>query len=133
MEKFYYISWLPYIAGSITQYLISVGYIEPSFVGKHAFILGVMAQVGFIALALTERMRKNEQDKLYHLSHHIKSGLPRQLNLTNTIKKLSHSSSDIKNFSVITIQPEHIENIQHYVNDTTLFSLFSDLVKLSVI
>jgi EAL domain-containing protein (putative c-di-GMP-specific phosphodiesterase class I)/GGDEF domain-containing protein len=120
-------SWLPYIAGSITQYLISVGYIEPSFVGKHAFILGVMAQIGFIALALTERMRKNEQDKLYHLSHHIKSGLPRQLNLTNTVKELSHSSSGINNFSVITIQPEHIENITHYVNDTTLFSLFKRL------
>ncbi|WP_426370376.1 EAL domain-containing protein [Pseudocolwellia sp. HL-MZ7] len=119
--KFYYISWLPYLAGSITQYLISVGYIECSFVGKNAFILGVIAQVGFIALALTERMRKNEQDKLHHLSHHIRSGLPRQLNLTNAIKKLSNHN---KNFSVIVIQPEHIQNIQHYVDDLTLFALF---------
>ncbi len=119
--KFYYISWLPYLAGSVTQYLISVGYVEYSFVAKNAFILGVITQIGFIALALTERMRKNEQDKLHHLSHHIKSGLPRQLNLTNTIKRLSDNN---EKFSVIVIQPEHIQNMQHYVDDITLFALF---------
>lgn len=125
--KFYYISWFPFLAGLITQHLILIGYVEATFVGKNSFILGVILQVDFIALALTERMRKNEQDKVYHLSHHTQTGLPRQLNLTNAIKTLHKKSNASKDFCVVVIQPEHIENIKHYVDDKTILTLFKQL------
>ncbi|WP_076419046.1 EAL domain-containing protein [Colwellia sp. UCD-KL20] len=125
--KFYYISWLPFIVGSGTQHLLSTGYIASSFLSKNAFMLGVMAQIGFIILALAERMRKNEQNKLYYLSHHTQSGLPRQLNLVKTIQHLSQSFSTKQSFCVVVVQPEQIEKIKHYVDDSTVFSLFKRL------
>lgn len=125
--KFYYVSWLPFLIGSIIQHMLSIGCIAPSFLSKNAFMLGVMAQIGFITLALAERMRKNEQDKLHYLSHHAQSGLPRQLNLVKTIKHLSQSFSNKQSFCVVVVQPEHIEKIKHYVDDSTVFSLFKRL------
>lgn len=122
--KFYYLSWLPFMIGVITHHLALLSYIDSSFISQNAFMLGVMIQLGFITFALAERMRKNEQDKLHHLTHHAQSGLPRQLNLVNTIKQIDLSLTKNKNFCVVIIQPEHIEKIKHYVDDSYVFSLF---------
>jgi len=122
--KFYYLSWFPFIIGAITHHLVILGYIKLSFISQNAFMLGVMIQLGFITFSLAERMRKNEQNKLHHLTHHAQSGLPRQLNLANTIKQINLSLTVNQNFFVIILQPEHIEKIKHYVDDTYVFSLF---------
>lgn len=122
--KFYYLSWLPFMVGAITHHLVLLGYIDSSFISQNAFMLGVMIQLGFITFALAERMRKNEQDKLHHLTHHAQSGLPRQLNLVNTIKQIDLSLTEKQDFCVVIIQPEHIEKIKHYVDNSYVFSLF---------
>jgi len=122
--KYYYLSCIPFLIGVVTQYLIQIDYLSISSVNQNTLLVGITLQVIFITFALAERMRKNEQDKLHHLTHHAQSGLPRQLNLVNTIQQMNLSLTSQQNFCVAILQPEHIDKIKHYVDDSYVFSLF---------
>jgi len=86
-----------------------------------------MIEIGFMALALAERMRRNEQDQLHYLCYHSQTGLPRQLNLEQTIKRLTLSFEGEQELVVVVVKPEHIEKIKHYIDDEHLMQLFKDI------
>jgi hypothetical protein len=125
--KFYFISWIPLTIGATVQPLMLLNVIDYSFFARNAFLLGVMIEIGFMALALAERMRRNEQDQLHHLCYHSQTGLPRQLNLENTIKSLTTSITGAQDLIVIVLKPEHIEKIKHYIDDVHLLQLFKNI------
>ena len=125
--KFHFISWIPLLIGASIQSLMVTNIIDYSFFARNAFLLGVLIQVGFTALALAERMRKDEKDQLHHLSYHSQTGLPRQLNLENTIKSLTTSLTGTQDLIVIVLKPEHIEKIKHYIDDVSLLQLFKKI------
>ncbi len=125
--KFYFISWVPLLIGAAVQPLMLLNILDYSFFSRNAFLLGVMIELGFMALALAERMRRNEQDQLHHLCYHSQTGLPRQLNLENTIKNLTTSITEKQDLIIIVLKPEHIEKIKHYIDDEHLLQLFKDI------
>ena len=125
--KFYFISWIPLLIGASIQSLMVTNIIDYSFFARNAFLLGVLIQIAFMALALAERMRRNEQDQLHHLCYHSQTGLPRQLNLENTIKRLTTSITGTQDLIIIVLKPEHIEKIKHYIDDVNLLQLFKNI------
>ena len=132
--KFYFISWIPLTIGATIQPLMLFNIIDNSFFARNAFLLGVMVEICFMALALAERMRRNEQDQLHHLCYHSQTGLPRQLNLENKIKHLTTTITSNQDLIIIVLKPEHIEKIKHYVDDEHLLQLFKNINnKLSVL
>jgi len=125
--KFYFFSWVPLLIGATVQPLMLLNYINYSFIARHAFLIGVLIEVAFMAFALAERMRRYEQDRHHDIGYHRSTKLPRKLILEDTISTLISKGTD--KFSVVVIKPEQMERIALYVDDATNVSLFRNLNK----
>jgi len=123
--RFYFISWLPFLAGATIQPLVLLNYIDSTFLTSNAFLFAVMIEVTFMAFALAERMRRNDQDRIHDVSYHPLTKLPRKLALESTMNNLQVLGEN--NFSVMVIKPEHIEQISLYIDDKTNAALFARL------
>lgn len=123
--RFYFISWIPLLVGAVVQPLMLLNYIEYSFFTRHAFLLGVMFEIAFIALALAERMRRNEQDRLFELSYHTQTELPRKSTLENALSQCR--LKNLKKYSVVIIKPENIQHIKQYTDEIAVYELFIKL------
>jgi len=123
--RFYFISWLPLLAGAAIQPLMLLNYIEYSFWAQHAFLLGVLVEITFMAFALAERMRRNEQDRLTDIGYHQTTKLPRKLMLEEAINNLLYKQT--RKFSVLVIKPEQLDRIALYVDEATTINLFKRL------
>jgi len=123
--KYYFFSWIPFLIGAAVQPLMLLNYLEYSFVTRNAFFLGVLFEVSFMSLALAERMRRNEQERLMDIGYHQTTKLPRKLCLENAINKLILKKTG--KFSVLVIQPEQIEKISLYVHDEMNSELYKRL------
>jgi len=123
--RFYFISWLPFLTGAAIQPLVLLNYIDSTFLTRNAFLFAVMIEVTFMAFALAERMRRNDQDRIRDISYHPLTNLPRKLVLERTMNNLQLLGEN--NFSVMVIKPEHIEKISLYIDDKTSATLFARL------
>jgi len=123
--KYYFFSWIPFLIGAAVQPLMLLNHLEYSFVTRNAFFLGVLFEVSFMSLALAERMRRNEQERLTDIGYHQTTKLPRKLCLENAIDKLILKKTG--KFSVLVIQPEQIEKISLYVHDEMNSELYKRL------
>jgi EAL domain-containing protein (putative c-di-GMP-specific phosphodiesterase class I)/GGDEF domain-containing protein len=123
--RFYFISWLPFLAGAAIQPLVLLNHIDSTFLTRNAFLFAVMIEVTFMAFALAERMRRNDQDRIRDISYHPLTNLPRKLVLERTMNNLQLLGKN--NFSVMVIKPEHIEKISLYIDDKTNATLFARL------
>ncbi|NQZ21933.1 MAG: EAL domain-containing protein [Colwellia sp.] len=123
--RFYFISWLPFLAGAAIQPLVLLNYVDSTFLTRNAFLFAVMIEVTFMAFALAERMRRNDQDRIHDISYHPLTKLPRKLVLESTMNNLQLLGEH--NFSVMVIKPEHIEKISLYIDDKTSAALFTRL------
>jgi EAL domain-containing protein (putative c-di-GMP-specific phosphodiesterase class I)/GGDEF domain-containing protein len=123
--RFYFISWIPLLIGSAIQPLVLLNHMESTFITRNAFLFAIIIEVTFMAFALAERMRRNENDRLKDISYHALTGLPRKSTLENTMSNLSSVGSE--KYSVIVIKPEHIEKIALYIDDKTSAELFKRL------
>jgi EAL domain-containing protein (putative c-di-GMP-specific phosphodiesterase class I)/GGDEF domain-containing protein len=123
--RFYFISWLPFLTGAAIQPLVLLNYIDSTFITRNAFMFAVMIEITFMAFALAERMRRNDQDRIHDISYHTLTKLPRKLVLESTMNRLQLLDSN--NFSVLVIKPEHIEQISLYIDDETHATLFQRL------
>jgi EAL domain-containing protein (putative c-di-GMP-specific phosphodiesterase class I)/GGDEF domain-containing protein len=123
--RFYFISWLPFLAGAAIQPLVLLNYVDSTFITRNAFLFAVMIEVTFMAFALAERMRRNDQDRIHDISFHPLTQLPRKSVLENTMNNLQLSGKS--HFSVLVIKPEHIEQISLYIDDKTNAALFKRL------
>jgi EAL domain-containing protein (putative c-di-GMP-specific phosphodiesterase class I)/GGDEF domain-containing protein len=123
--RFYFISWIPFLAGASIQPLVLLNYIDSTFLTQNAYLFAVMIEITFMAFALAERMRRNDQDKIHGISYHELNDLPRKTMLENAMTALHLSGQN--NFSVLVIKPEHIEQISLYINDKANAALFKRL------
>jgi len=125
--KFYLLSWIPLLIGVTIQPLAELNYLEHSYLTRHSFLLAVIAEITLMAFALAERMRQNEKGRLTDITYHNESGLPRKSNIESYINKLRKTENP--DFSIIFIQPEHIDKISMYVDDETHTKLFQHLFR----
>jgi EAL domain-containing protein (putative c-di-GMP-specific phosphodiesterase class I)/GGDEF domain-containing protein len=123
--RFYFISWIPFLAGASIQPLVLLNYVDSTFLTRNAFLFAVMIEITFMAFALAERMRRNDQDRIHGISYHDLNDLPRKSMLENAMTKLQ--ISDQNNFSILAIKPEHIEQISLYIDDKANAALFKRL------
>jgi len=122
--RFYFLSWLPIIVTAAIQPLVMLNYIDYSFMVHNAFIFGVVIEISFISLALAERMRRNEQDRIFDLSYHLATQLPRKSTLESFINQAQHAR-----FCVLVIQPEQIERLTLYSDEKAIYQFFISLSK----
>lgn len=125
--KYYVLSWCPLLIGAAIQPLVLLNYLDYSFVTRNAFLFAIMLEITLMAFALAERMRRNEKERLTHIAYHISSGLPRKSNLESKINELCMLGG--KDFNVIVIKPEHIEQVILYIDDEENTNLFRRLSK----
>lgn len=123
--KYYVLSWFPLLIGATIQPLVLLNIIEYTFITQNAFLLAIMLELGLMAFALAERMRRNEQDRLLNIAYHATSGLPRKSNLEDKINTLNQNKS--ADFSVLVIKPEHIEQVVLHIDDEVNTKLFKRL------
>ncbi|WP_286232563.1 EAL domain-containing protein [Thalassotalea sediminis] len=125
--KYYLASWVPLIIGAAIQPAVLLNFINYSFLTSNAFLIAMILEVSFMAFALAERMKRNEQDKIENIAYHLSSGIPRKSNIEGAINTLALNKS--RDFSVIIIKPEHIEKVTLYINDDMNTALFKRLYK----
>jgi len=123
--RFYFISWIPFLIGAAIQPLVLLNHVDSTFLTRNAFLFAVMIEITFMAFALAERMRRNDQDRIHDISYHGFTDLPRKSMLENTMSQLQISGNH--NFSVLVIKPEHIEQISLYIDDKANAELFKRL------
>jgi len=123
--RFYFISWVPFLAGASIQPLVLLNYVDSTFLTRNAFLFAIMIEVTFMAFALAERMRRNDQDRIHGISYHDLNDLPRKSMLEDAMTKLQTSGQN--NFSILVIKPEHIEQISLYIDDKANAALFKRL------
>jgi EAL domain-containing protein (putative c-di-GMP-specific phosphodiesterase class I)/GGDEF domain-containing protein len=123
--RFYFISWIPFLAGAAIQPLVLLNYIDSTFLTRNAFLFAVMIEITFMAFALAERMRRNEQDRIHNICYHEFTQLPRKSMLETAMNKLQLSGNN--DFCVLVIKPEHIEQISLYIDDKANAALFKRL------
>ena len=123
--RFYFISWIPFLAGASIQPLVLLNYIESTFLTQNAYLFAVMIEITFMAFALAERMRRNDQDRVHDICYHDSTDLPRKSMLESAMSKLQLSGNN--NFCVMVIKPEHIEQISLYIDDKANADLFKRL------
>jgi len=74
--KYYFISWLPLYVGAAVGPLMLSGNLEYNFWTRHAFLLSVAFEMTFISMALADRLRILEQQKLENVIHDHTHGMP---------------------------------------------------------
>ena len=93
--RYYLISWIPLLAGTIVTMAAYNGSLPYNFFTKNASLLGVMFEVCIMALALLDRFRANQLDRDYRINHDLATGLPNQMLLESAIKNVAKSSQSM--------------------------------------
>ncbi|WP_191321765.1 EAL domain-containing protein [Colwellia sp. C1TZA3] len=128
--RFYFLSWLPLLVGAIIQPMVLLNQLEYSFLTGNAFLFAIMIEVTFMAFALAERIRRNEQEKLTMVAYHQSNHLPRQTNLDHKISQLIEEGK--QDFTVVVIKPEQFHRIELYIDEQIRVQFFQHLnLKLS--
>lgn len=123
--RFYFLSWLPLLIGAVIQPMVLLNKLEYSFLTANAFLFGIMIEVTFMAFALADRIRRNEQEKLTMIAYHQSNHLPRQTNLDHKISQILEA--DNQDFTVIVIKPEQFQRIELYIDEQTRIEFFQHL------
>jgi len=123
--RFYFLSWLPLLVGAVIQPMVLLNQLEYSFLTGNAFLFAIMIEVSFMAFALAERIRRNEQEKLTMIAYHQSNQLPRQTNLDHKISQILAENN--QDFTVMVIKPEQIQRIDLYINEQTRSQFFQHL------
>ena len=129
--KYYLISWLPLSVGAVTGYLLFSGVLHYSFLHRHALLLSVVFEMGFIAMALADRLSEKERQRLFHATHDFKYLLANEALLEQAIAE--HSENGSERLAVIAIEILNHDAVLPYLNENQqrqlIFSmahLFSD-------
>ncbi|MFT5636034.1 MAG: EAL domain-containing protein (putative c-di-GMP-specific phosphodiesterase class I) [Cognaticolwellia sp.] len=123
--RFYFISWLPLLIGAVIQPMVLLNQLEYSFLTGNAFLFAIMIEVSFMAFALAERIRRNEQEKLTMIAYHQSNHLPRQTNLEHKISQML--KDEHQNFTVMVIKPEQFQRIELYIDEQTRIQFIQNL------
>ena len=120
--NFYIISWLPLFVGAAVGPMLLTGNLDYNFWTRHALLLGVMFEMTFISMALAERLRQSEAERLFQASHDHVFGLANSSILERVVNRLSRSE-DKKNFSVIAVSITKYDSLVPYLSQENLKTL----------
>ncbi len=123
--RFYFISWIPLLIGAAIQPLLLMNKIDYSFLARNAFLFSVLIEITFMAFALAERVKRNEQDRIKDMLYHTISAIPRKLLIRNKITELVKNYQE--SFDVMVIKPEQIDTVNLYLSDKENALLFKKL------
>ena len=123
--RFYFLSWIPLLTGAVIQPMVLLNKLEYSFLTGNAFLFAIMIEVTFMAFALADRIRRNEQEKLTMIAYHQSNHLPRQTNLDHKIGQILQT--DQQDITIVVIKPEQFQRIELYINEQTRIQFFQDL------
>lgn len=123
--RFYFISWIPFLAGAAIQPMLLMNKIDYSFLTRYAFLFSVLIEVTFMAFALAERVRRHEKDRLDEVLYHRINHLPRRLLIQDKISQFHQASNG--DFSVLAIKPEQIDSINLYLREDSNAQLYKSL------
>ncbi len=107
--KFYIISWLPLLIGAGIGTMLMMGELDYSFFTRHAALLGVLFEMTFISMALAERLRQSESERLYYATHDQTFDMPYVNQINPELLATDESVSSINSFSLISVQVEKFE------------------------
>jgi len=120
--KFYVISWFPLFVGAAVGPMLLTGNLEYSFWARHALLLGVMFEMTFISMALAERLRMSESERLYEASHDHIFGFANSSLLEKKSREFVEQKS-AANFSIVVIVIDKYESIVPYLSAENLKKL----------
>lgn len=123
--RFYFLSWIPLLTGAVIQPMVLLNKLEYSFLTGNAFLFAIMIEVTFMAFALADRIRRNEQEKLTMIAYHQSNHLPRQTNLDHKISQILETEH--QDITIVVIKPEQFQRIELYINEQTRIQFFQDL------
>lgn len=86
--RYYLISWVPLLAGGMLTVGAFNGTVSYNFLTRNGSLLGVLAEICLMAIALLDRFRANQVEREYRLNHDLATGLPNQVLLETAIKKV---------------------------------------------
>ena len=93
--RYYFISWLPLYLGAAVGPMMLSGLLEYNFWTRHSFLLSVTFELTFISMALADRLRSMEQDKLHQALHDPTHGLPNKAYLLQQLNEENVSYSSV--------------------------------------
>lgn len=125
--KYYTFSWLPLLVGAAIGSMLFMGEVGYSFWTRHALLLSVMFEMSFISMALAERLRISEAERLHQASHDPASGLPNVSKLIE-VSKVLESKKESLNFSAVVVSINQFSSIAPYLSAKDLGVLVDDLV-----
>ncbi|WP_434361391.1 EAL domain-containing protein [Parasalinivibrio latis] len=111
---FYLTSWLPKMIGGVWLTLMCLNVLEYSVMGRYGFMAGIVLEVAILALALGERVRKQQERSLHKITHDPITMLP-----NNTVAEdfLWQIISEDKRFCVCLIRLEGYDTLSPYLAD----------------
>lgn len=86
--KYYIASWLPLFVGVGVGVAAFNGGVAYNFLTRNGAVLGVLAEICIMSVALMDRFRANEIDKEFRMNHDEVTNLPNQLALEKALKQL---------------------------------------------
>ena len=120
--KFYIISWFPLFLGAAIGSLMFAGQLDYSFWNRHAALLGVLAEMSLISMALVQRLRATEQVRLYEATHDQLLGIANRSLFQKRIDELRLDKT-VYDFSVLTFSVHRYSSIKAYLQDNLLKSV----------
>lgn len=72
----YLLSWLPLFVGTTVAQLVLLDIVPYNYFTQNALLYGVVLEIIFISLALAQRFRYNENERLYSVTHDSVTNLP---------------------------------------------------------
>ena len=105
--KYYFISWMPvYFGGAITP-LFLTGYIEYDFWTRNALLIAVMVEASLISMGLASRLRSNEKQILYHVTHDQIFDVANNAMLVQAVRERKNSGNNCYSIVVAEIRNYH--------------------------
>ena len=123
--KYYVASWLPLLFGAAVGSMLFMGGVEYNFWTRHALLLSVMFEMAFISMALAERLRISEAERLYQASHDPLFGFVNSNFILS--KAVELEASELSNFSAITVSIQKYDSLSPYIEQESLLGLVNDI------
>ncbi|WP_299262574.1 EAL domain-containing protein [uncultured Psychrosphaera sp.] len=125
--NFYIISWLPLLIGAAVGPLLLTGHIEYSFWSRHALLFGVIFEITFMAMALAQRLRISEQERLYQASHDHVFGFANNNLLEIAVESIVEKQKNAS-FSVVIVSIAKYESIVPYLPTESLKTIIYQFI-----
>ena len=121
--KYYFISWMPvYLGGAVTP-LFLTGYIEYDFWTRNALLIAVMIEASLISMGLASRLRSNEKQILYHITH------DQTFNIANNAMLVQALNNRKNNYAIVVAEIRNYHTFSPYLATNQLKALLIKVAK----